>query len=131
MQHNKKNEVYAKQLRQNMTPWERKLWYCFLRDYPVRFQRQKCIDQFIADFYCFRAKLVIELDGGGHYDPEKEEKDRTRTEILEKYGLKVLRFCNLDIDNNLYGVCTMIDREVKERMKGAFWRRARSTRCLT
>ena len=118
MQHNKKNEIYAKQLRQNMTPWERKLWYCFLRDYPVRFQRQKCIDQFIADFYCFRAKLVIELDGGGHYDPEKEEKDRIRTEILEKYGLKVLRFCNLDIDKNLYGVCTMIDREVKERMKG-------------
>ena len=118
MQHNKKNEIYAKQLRQNMTPWERKLWYCFLRDYPVRFQRQKCIDQFIADFYCFRAKLVIELDGGGHYDPEKEEKDRTRTEILEKYGLKVLRFCNLDIDKNFYGVCTVIDREVKERMKG-------------
>ena len=118
MQHNKKNEGYAKRLRQNMTPWERKLWYCFLRDYPVRFQRQKCIDQFIADFYCFRAKLVIELDGGGHYDPEKEGKDRTRTEILEKYGLKVLRFCNLDIDKNFYGVCTVIDQEVKERMKG-------------
>ena len=78
----------------------------------------KIIGKYIVDFYCAKARLVVELDGGGHYDPEKEEKDRTRTEILEKYGLKVLRFCNLDIDNNLYGVCTMIDREVKERMKG-------------
>ena len=119
MWHEKKNNVYAKQLRQNMTPWERKLWYCFLRDYPVRFQRQKCIDRFIVDFYCFSAKLVIELDGGGHYEPDKEQKDTIRTEILEKYGLKVLRFCNLDIDNHFYGVCTVIDEEVKRRIKGA------------
>ena len=74
MQHNKANEIRAKQLRKDMTPWERKLWYCFLKDYPVRFQRQKCIDNYIADFYCFRAKLVVELDGVGHYDPKKSEK---------------------------------------------------------
>ncbi len=99
-----------------MTPWERKLWHCFLRNYPVRFQRQKCIDQYIADFYCFRAGLVIELDGGGHYDPEAREKDCIRTKIIEKNGLKVLRFCNTDIDKNFYGVCTVIDREVKKRI---------------
>ena len=116
MYHDKKNEIHAKNLRQNMTPWERKLWHCFLKNYPVRFQRQKCIDRYIADFYCFRAKLVIELDGGGHYDPENIKKDEIRTKVLESYGLKVLRFCNLDIDRNFYGVCTVIDQEVQGRL---------------
>ena len=99
-----------------MTPWERKLWYCFLKAYPVRFQRQKCIDNYIVDFYCFKAKLIVELDGGGHYNPISEKKDDDRTKILEQYGLKVIRFCNLDIDNNFYGVCTVIDEEVKKRI---------------
>ena len=116
MKHNKDNEKYARQLRKEMTPWERKLWYLFLKDYPIRFQRQKCIDNYIADFYCFQAKLVIELDGGGHYDPESEKKDTQRTNILENYGLKVIRFCNTDIDKNFYGVCTVIDNEVKIRL---------------
>ena len=99
-----------------MTPWERKLWYCFLKSYPIRFQRQKCIGNFIVDFYCFQAKLVIELDGGGHYEPEKQKYDFLRTEELEKFGLKVIRFCNLDIDRNFYGVCTVIDKEVKSQL---------------
>ncbi len=116
MKHDAKNEKYAKEMRQNMTPWERKLWHRFLKEYPVRFQRQKCIDNFIVDFYCFRAKLVIELDGGGHYNKMSEIKDAMRTAVLENYGLKVLRFCNTDIDKNFYGVCTVIDREVKERL---------------
>ena len=116
MKHERKNEEYARQLRREMTPWERKLWFRFLKDYPIRFQRQKCIDYYIADFYCFRAKLVIELDGGGHYNPESQKKDEIRTKILEGYGLKVLRFCNLDIDRNFYGVCTVIDQEVNKRI---------------
>ena len=116
MKHEVKNETYAKQLRKDMTPWERKLWYCFLKDYPIRFQRQKCIDNYIVDFYCFKAKLVIELDGGGHYEPIQKQKDDERTKVLESYGLKVLRFCNLDIDKNFYGVCTVIDCEVKQRI---------------
>ena len=114
--YNNSNVKNAKQLRKNMTPWERKLWFCFLKDYPVRFQRQKCIDHYIADFYCFRAKLVIELDGGGHYNPESIFKDAQRTKTLEQYGMKVIRFCNTDIDKNFYEVCTVIDREVKQRM---------------
>ena len=81
----------------------------------MRFQRQKCIDVYIADFYCFKAKLVIELDGGGHYNPIDQQKDKNRTEALEKHGLKVLRFCNLDVDKNFYSVCTVIDEEVKGR----------------
>ena len=116
MKHNKENEKHAHQLRKEMTPWERKLWYCFLKDYPVRFQRQKCIDNYIADFYCFKAKMVIELDGGGHYEPEAEKYDHHRTTMLENYGLKVIRFCNLDIDKNFYGVCTVIDEEINKRI---------------
>ena len=114
MEHNINNKPLAKELRKNMTPWERKLWYCFLKAYPVRFQRQKCIDNYIVDFYCFRAKLIIELDGGGHYDPVAERKDAERTKILEKYGFKVIRFCNTDVDKNFYSVCTVIDDEVKK-----------------
>ena len=64
--YNKNNIHLAKNLRKNMTPWERKLWYQFLRSYPLRFQRQKAIDEYIVDFYCAKARIVIELDGGGH-----------------------------------------------------------------
>ena len=116
MEHNEKNKPLAKALRKNMTPWERKLWYCFLKEYPVRFQRQKCIGDFIVDFYCFQAKLIVELDGGGHYNEKSIQKDNDRTKILENYGLKVIRFCNLDVDKNFYSVCTVIDNEVKKRM---------------
>ncbi len=98
-----------------MTPWERKLWYCFLKQYPVRFQRQKSIDYYIADFFCAKAALIIELDGGGHYNEAAQKKDAERTENLESFGYKVIRFCNRDIDKNFYGVCTVIDREVKYR----------------
>ena len=116
MKHHKENEKYARQLRKEMTPWERKLWYLFLKDYPIRFQRQKCIDHYIVDFYCYNAKIVIELDGGGHYEPKAEEYDQHRTEVLEGYGLKVLRFCNTDIDKNFYSVCTVIEDEVNNKM---------------
>jgi len=116
MKHNSNNKPLAKALRKEMTPWERKLWYCFLKDYPVRFQRQKCIDNFIVDFYCYQGKIIIELDGGGHYEPNKVKADDKRTRILESYGLKVIRFCNTDIDKNFYGVCTMIDQEVMSRI---------------
>ena len=116
MEHEKKNEAYAKQLRKNMTPWERKLWYCFLSRYPVRFQRQKCIGPFIVDFYCFQAKLIIELDGGGHYTPEQEAYDRRRDKEMEKFGLRTLRFCNTDVDTNFYSVCSVIEDEVKKRI---------------
>ncbi len=115
MHYNHKNIDYAKSLRKDMTPWERKLWHCFLKTYPVRIQRQKAIGQFIADFYCARAKLIIELDGSGHYDPATQKKDSDRTNYLENAGYKVIRFCNRDIDKNFYGVCTVIENEIKQR----------------
>ena len=92
----------------------RTLWYEFLRYYPIRFQRQKAIGNYIADFYCAKARLVVELDGGGHYTDEQMEKDRVRTKELESVNLTVLRICNLDIDRNFSGVCEYIDLAVKK-----------------
>ena len=111
--YNKANIPLARTLRKNMTPWERKLWFEFLRNYPVRFQRQKAIGNYIVDFYCAKARLAIELDGGGHYTPRQAENDTIRTKELESMNLTVLRFCNLDIDRNFRGVCEHIDLTVK------------------
>ncbi len=82
--------------------------------YSVRFQRQKAIDNFIADFYCHREKLVIEIDGSQHFSAEGREKDEFRTEILEGYDLKVIRFTNLQIKDNFEGVCLYIDKIVNK-----------------
>ena len=111
--YNKANIPLAKTLRKNMTPWERKLWYEYLRNYPVRFQRQKAIGDYIADFYCAKAQLVIELDGGGHYTAEQTEKDALRTKTLEAMNLTVLRISNSEIDCNFSGVCDAIDLTVQ------------------
>ena len=105
----------AKELRKDMTPHERKLWYMFLRNYQVRFRRQKTIDHFIVDFYCHKANLVIEIDGSQHYSEEGKVYDDERTAVLESYGLKVLRFSNADIDSNFCGVCEAIDLAVKDK----------------
>ena len=115
-EYNKANISLAKTLRKNMTPWERKLWYEFLRYYPVRFQRQKAIGSYMVDFYCAKARLVVELDGGGHYTTEQIEKYSIRTKELESMNLTVLRICNLDIDRNFSGVCECIDLSVKKSL---------------
>ena len=101
-------------LRKNMTKEERHLWYDFLRDYPVRFLRQKVIDNYIVDFYCSKAKLIIEIDGSQHYTEEGVKKDEFRTEILEGYDLKIIRFTNRQINVNFRGVCAYIDKVVKD-----------------
>jgi very-short-patch-repair endonuclease len=115
-EYNKANIPLAKVLRKNMTPWERKLWYDFLKEYPIRFQRQKTIGNYIVDFYCAKARLVIELDGGGHYTKEQTEKDDLRTKDLVAANLTVVRICNLDIDRNFRGVCEYIDLAVKSSL---------------
>ena len=114
--YNNANIPLAKELRKNMTPWERKIWYEFLRNYPVRFQRQKAIGNYIADFYCAKARLIIELDGGGHYTTEQRIKDEQRTNDLNTMNLTVVRICNLDIDRNFRGVCAYIDRLVQNSL---------------
>ena len=116
-EYNKSNIPLAKTLRKNMTPWEKKLWYQFLRNYPIRFQRQKAIGNYIADFYCAKSQLVIELDGGEHYTPEQIVKEKIRTIELENMNLTVLRILNRDIDRNFSGVCEYIDLTVKNSIK--------------
>ena len=108
-EYNRNHIPLARKLRKNMTPWERKLWYEYLSQYPLRFQRQKAIGDYIVDFYCAKAQLVIELDGGGHYDDKQILADQQRTKALEAMGLRIIRICNLDIDKNFMGVCEFID----------------------
>ena len=114
--HNAKLVSSAKELRKNMTKEERHLWYDFLRDYPVRFYRQKVLGKYIADFYCAKANIVIELDGSGHYEDEGLINDEKRTEYLKQYGIKVIRISNLDVLKNFEGVCMYIDNEVKQSL---------------
>ena len=110
------NVKVARILRKNMTPWERKLWYEYLRNYPIRFQRQKAIGEYIADFYCAKAKLIIELDGSGHYEEKQILKDEKRTEELKRLDVKVIRISNIDVDKNIEGVCEYIDEVVKSSL---------------
>ena len=105
----------ARSLRKNMTKQEKHLWYDFLRTYPIKIYKQRIIDNFIVDFYCHQALLVIELDGSQHYTIDGKNYDANRTSILEKYGIKVLRFSNLDLNQNFEGVCFIIDKNIKER----------------
>lgn len=90
----------ARRLRREMTRQEKRLWYDFLQHYPMKVYKQRIIDNFIADFYCHKASLVIEIDRSQHYTDDGKAYDEKRTQILSKYGLTVLRFSNFDIDRN-------------------------------
>ena len=114
--HNPNIVLTARMLRKNMTKEERHLWYDFLRDYPIRFVRQKVLGKYIADFYCAKAKIVIELDGSGHYTEDGKQYDIERTAFLEEYGLKVIRVLNSEIINNFRAVCEYIDTIVKQSL---------------
>lgn len=115
--YNKKLRPNATRLRKNMTKQEKHLWYDFLKSYPVRVNRQKMIDNFIVDFYCHKARLVIELDGSQHYQENDMEYDRQRTEILNAWELKVIRYSNFEIDNNFDSVCEDIENQINNRIK--------------
>ena len=106
----------ARRLRREMTPQEQRLWYVFLRKYPVKFYKQRIIESFIVDFYCADARLVIELDGSQHYTEQGKAYDEQRTAILEQYGVQVLRFTNLDVDRHLDAVCAQIDSTIERRV---------------
>ena len=99
-----------------MTKEEKHLWYDFLRTYPVRFSRQKVLGKYIVDFYCAKAKLVIELDGSGHYTEEGKAYDNERTDFLEGYGLTVVRIPNAEIHKNFRGVCDSINNIVEQSL---------------
>ena len=112
--HNKKIVPVTRILRKNMTKEERHLWYDFLRNYPMRFSRQKILGKYIVDFYCAQANLIIELDGSQHYEEKNIQADIERTEYLESYGLQILRIPNSEINSNFYGVCEYIDKVVQQ-----------------
>lgn len=112
MEQNQSLTPRARELRKNQTKEENLLWYRFLRKYPYRFRRQYVIGNYIADFFCHRAKLVVELDGSHHYSSSEKEYDDKRTSYLESLGIKVLRFSNLDVLRQFDAVCATIDQTV-------------------
>ena len=105
MERNKSLTPLSRELRKNMTPQERKLWYEFLKTLRFPIKRQFVIGNYIVDFYCDKTKTVIELDGSQHYDDDGILADNVRTDYLNKCGITVLRYSNADINNNFDGVC--------------------------
>ena len=116
LEYNKELIPRAKELRKNMTRQESHLWYDYLRLYPVRFQRQKTIYHYIADFYCSAAKLIIELDGHQHDNADAKEYDSIRTQAFESAGIAVLRFKNDEVTNHFPAVCQAIDQTIRQRL---------------
>ena len=114
---NKQNLNLAKALRKNMTKEEKHLWYDFLRICPFRFRRQELIGNYIADFYCDKAMLVIEIDGSQHYEPDALEYDQKRTDFFNSLNIDVLRFTNIEVAKNFEGVCETILLNVNKRVK--------------
>ncbi|MCX6143381.1 MAG: endonuclease domain-containing protein [Ignavibacteriales bacterium] len=108
----------SRELRHNMTDAERKLW-SLLRNNQlgVKFRRQVPYDLYILDFYCVKAKLVIEVDGSQHYTPEGRRRDKIRDADLRSDGLEVLRFINADVLTNSEGVVRMIFEKVEATLK--------------
>ena len=112
---NKNLRHFAKELRNNATKQENHLWYDFLREHPFQFNRQYIILNYIADFYCSKAKLVIELDGSQHYTPEGITYDTARTQMINQLKIEVLRFKNHEIDHDFKNVCKKINDAVHKR----------------
>lgn len=113
---NNKLTKNSQKLRKEMTKEEKHLWYDFLSGLPVGFRRQKTIDNYIVDFYSYKAQLVIELDGNQHFDNEEQvQKDKQRDERLADLGLTVLRFSNYDINRNFKRVCEEIYNYLNSR----------------
>ncbi len=110
--HNKKLTTYAQELRKDMTKEERHLWYDFLQKLPIVVKKQYVIDNFILDFFIPSKKIAIELDGSQHYEPEAKDADRLRDAELMKYGIKVLRYTNFNVQKRFEGVASDILKNV-------------------
>ena len=95
-----------------MTPEERHLWYDFLKTLPITIKRQKVIGNYIVDFYCASAKIIIELDGSQHYEDKGIQKDTKRDLFLKNNGYLVLRYSNLEINSNFNSVCEDIYQHI-------------------
>lgn len=109
---------FAKELRSNQTEAEEFLWKHLSNKQlqGIRFKRQHPIKYFIADFYCHRVKLVVEVDGGYHKIPEQFEYDLNRDKELEELGLKVLRFTNEQVFFDVENTVNTIKIELNKRV---------------
>lgn len=112
--YDKKLKSRADELRKNMTQQEWNLWYFYLRNHRLKWYRQRIIDRFIVDFYCHAAKLVIEIDGKLHYTEQGIVYDTERTQVLQGYGLKVLRYTNQQLECNFQEVCWDIEKNLQQ-----------------
>lgn len=112
--YDKKLKPRADELRKNMTQQEWNLWYFYLRNHRLKWYRQRIIDRFIVDFYCHAAKLVIEIDGKQHYTEQGIAYDVERTQVLQGYGLKVLRYTNQQLVDNFQDVCWDIEKNLQQ-----------------
>ena len=107
----------AQNLRKNMTPEEKHLWYDLLKRLPIRAHRQYNIGNYIVDFYIPKKQLVIEIDGLQHLTEEHKEKDQARDKFLEGQGLRVLRFPNESIRKNFADVCQVILNHIEVKFE--------------
>ncbi len=107
--------VYSQQLRKNMTPQEKKLWYQFLKKIPYVVRRQYPIDHYILDFYLPKQRIAIELDGRQHLTEEHKLADVKRDSKLQEYGISVLRYPNHLIDSDFVAVCEHIKKHIELR----------------
>ncbi|MBQ3146589.1 MAG: endonuclease domain-containing protein [Oscillospiraceae bacterium] len=115
--HNPRLRGHAKQLRKNMTKEERRLWYGFLKGLPVMVHRQKVIGDYIVDFYIAEVKIVIELDGSQHYEPEGKRMDEARDNYLHSVGITVLRYSNADVNLRFSSVCEDVWNRLQDSEK--------------
>jgi len=113
--YNKNLKKFSRKLRKNMTESERLIWSKLrckqLKN--LQFYRQKIIGDYIVDFYCPKAKLIIEIDGGQHYMETGIEKDKKRDDYLDRLDLKILRFSDKEVFENLKGVIEEIYENLK------------------
>ena len=116
--YNSQLKVNARTLRKNMTDSELKLWSRIRRKqmFGLQFYRQRPIGNYIVDFYCPLAELVLEVDGSGHLNKPEIKKDYYRDSYLKQQGIKVLRFNNLQILNQLDGVIEKVYRTIASRI---------------
>ena len=107
---------YAKENRQHMTAAEKTLWSLLRRTfYGFKFRRQHPINDFIADFICLEAKLIIEVDGAYHCEAQQQMNDQIRTDILSDMGYKVIRFTNEEVLQHPKDVINKIKEELNNR----------------
>ena len=112
----KSMRIRSRELRNQMTPEEKQLWYHFLRTYRPRVTRQYVLGPYIADFYCAKAGLIIEIDGKQHCTEPGFAHDTVRTHFFENYGLKVVRLTNFQIHFQFNECCQYLETILRERI---------------